>query len=111
MSTAPEPARVLVPAGENSVSSLRSQLPEILTRAGKAAVFAADEFFYGRIRNEHTRAAYLHAVKQFLLWAEAEDLELVTITPKDVGQYLDRLRNKTSVSTSKQHLAGLAAFL
>jgi integrase/recombinase XerD len=105
-----EPSTDLVPAGENSISSVRSQLPEILVRAGKAAVFAADEFFYGRIRNEHTRAAYLHAVKRFLQWAEAEDLELVTITSKHVGQYLDGLRKKTSVSTSKQHLAGLRHF-
>ena len=35
-------------------------------RAGKAAVFAAEEFFFGRIRNEHTRAAYLIAVRRFL---------------------------------------------
>jgi hypothetical protein len=52
MSAAPAPQTELIPAGENHLSSLRSQLPEILTRARSAAVFAADEFFYGRIRNE-----------------------------------------------------------
>ena len=50
-----------------------------------AAVFAADEFFYGRIWNEHTRAAYFIAVKKFLAWAEGRDLELRSITPRDVG--------------------------
>jgi site-specific recombinase XerD len=105
------PSAALVPTGQNLPSSFRSQLPEILSRAGKAAVFAADEFFFGRIRNEHTRAAYLHAVRQFLLWAEAHDLELVGITPKNVGQYFDELRKKsTSIATRKQHLAALRHF-
>lgn len=35
-------------------------LPEIVTRPGPNAVFAAQEFFYGKIRNEHTRRAYQH---------------------------------------------------
>jgi len=86
-------------------------LPEILLHAGKAAVFAAEEFFFGRIRNEHTRAAYLEAVKRFLRWAEDRGLELAGITPKDVGQYLDGLRKEhTSVATRKQHLAALRHF-
>src|SRR5581483_9857382 len=111
MSSAPEPAHDLVPADENLPSSLSSQFPPILGRAGKAAMFAADEFFFGRIRNEHTRRAYLVAVKRFLVWAEARELELVRITPKDVGQYLDGLRKEnTAVATRKQHLAALRHF-
>jgi integrase/recombinase XerD len=70
-------------------------LPEIVTRAGKAAVFAAEEYFFGRIRNKHTRRPYWIAVKRFLTWAETRGLELVGITPKDVGQYLDGLRKET----------------
>jgi integrase/recombinase XerD len=105
------PARDLVPAGQNLPSSLCSQLPEMLARAGKAAVFAADEFFFGTIRNEHTRAAYLVAVRRFLKWAEKRGVELIRITPKDVGQYLDGLKKEnTSVATRKQHLAGLRHF-
>lgn len=100
----------LVPADKNPPSVLRSQLPVILSSAGKAAVFAADEFFYGRIRNEHTRAAYLHAVRKFLSSAETRGLELQQITPRDVGQYLDGLRKNTSVATRKQHLAALRHF-
>src|SRR5579872_4164162 len=106
MTVPPGPQTGLVPTGKNHLSSLPSQFPEILSRAGKAAVFATDEFFYGRIRNEHTRSAYLIAVKRFLRWAEARGLELPTITPRDVGQYIDGLRKEsTSVSTRKQHLA------
>lgn len=86
-------------------------MPEILARAGNAAVFAAEEFFYGRLRNEHTRAAYLHAVKLFLAWCEGRGLELVQIAPKDVGQYFDGLRKQNlSVATRKQHLAALRHF-
>ena len=99
-----KPARDLVLATQN-------QLPEIVARAGKSAVFAADEFFFGRIRNEHTRRAYLSAVKRFLAMAEANGLELIEITPKFVGQYLDQLRKaKLSVATCKQHLAALRHF-
>lgn len=105
-----EPSQDLVPAGQNLPDSLRSQLPEIIARAGQAAVFAAEEFFFGKIRNEHTRAAYLHAVKLFLAWCEGRGLDLVRIAPKDVGQYLDGLRKETSVSTRKQHLAALRHF-
>jgi integrase/recombinase XerD len=101
----------LVPAAQKPLCSLPSQFPEILRRAGKAAVFAAEEFFYGRIRNEHTRAAYLIAVRRFLAWAEVRGLELVRIAPRDVGQYLDWLRKEnTSVATRKQHLAAIRHF-
>ena len=111
MNPPPEPSRDLVPVTENPPSSFCSQLPSILSRAGSAAVFAAEEFFYGRIRNEHTRTAYLIAVKRFLTWAEKRGLELVRIAPKDVGNYLDGLKKQnTSVATRKQHLAALRHF-
>jgi len=97
-------ARALAPIKDNL-------LPGIVARAGKAAEFAADEFFFGRIRNEHTRRAYLTAVKRFLTSAEAGGLELVDITPAFVGQYIDQLRRgKLSVATCKQHLAALRHF-
>jgi site-specific recombinase XerD len=100
----------LVPPSHNP-SFFRSQLPEILLRAGKPAVFAAEEFFFARIRNEHTRQAYLIAVRRFLAWAEDQGLELRAITPRAVGQYMDVLRKQnTSVATRKQHLAALRHF-
>jgi len=74
-------------------------------------VFATEGFFFGRIRNEHTRRAYLTAVRRFLAWAERRRLELARIAPKDVGQYIDGLRKEnTSVATRKQHLAALRHF-
>src|SRR5258708_1686532 len=111
MSTPSVPSASLVPADPKLPSFLPSQFPNILKRAGKAAVFASEEFFYGRIRNEHTRAAYLIAVKRFLQWSEARGLELVRIAPRDVGQYLDWLRKQnTSIPTRKQHLAAIRHF-
>jgi len=111
MDTPENPETCMVPADQNLPGSFRTQLPEMLSRAGKAAVFAAEEFFYGRLRNEHTRSAYLVAIKRFLAWAEARSLELVRITPKDVGLYFDLLRKEnTSVATRKQHLAALRHF-
>src|SRR5438093_1998673 len=96
---------------DHHLSSLGNQFPEILSRAGPAALFAAEEFFFGRIRNAHTRSAYRIAIRRFLVWAEARGLELVGIAPKDVGQYLDGLRQEnTSVATRKQHLAALRHF-
>ncbi len=84
MNPSSEPSRDLVPVPGKPLSSLPSQrLPEILTRAGEATVFAAEEFFFGKIRNEHTRAAYLRAVKVFLAWCEGRGLELV---PSDHAQ-------------------------
>lgn len=106
-----EPASGIVPVGPILPSFLPSQFPEILHRAGKRAVFAAEEFFFGRLRNEHTRAAYMVAVRRFLKWAEARQLELVRIAPRDVGIYIDGLRKEnTSVATRKQHLAALRHF-
>ena len=105
MDTLPEPSKALVSKSENQ------QLPAILSRAGAAAVFAAEECFYGKIRNEHTRRAYLIAIRRFLAWAERQQIELVRLTPKDVGQYMDGLQKEsTSVATRKQHLAAIRHF-
>lgn len=51
-------------------SNLSAKLTEIIRRAGANATFAAQEFFCDTIRNEHTRRAYLQAVKQLLAWVE-----------------------------------------
>ncbi len=53
--------RVLVP--------ISLTLPDLVTAAGPGAIFAAQEFFWGKIRNPHTRRAYQTAIGQFLGWA------------------------------------------
>ena len=76
--------------------------------AGPAAQFAWEEFLYGKIRNEHTRRAYCHAVSRFLAWCQARDISLTQIAPRDVGVYLDNLPSATQ--TKKVHLAALRHF-
>lgn len=83
-------------------------MPATIEAYGPAAQFAWDEFFRGEIRNEYTRRNYLHAVRQFLAWTDARDVELTRIAPAHVGAYLDE--STTSAPTKKLHLAAIRAF-
>src|SRR3954463_3825338 len=84
-----------VPAPSNA-----SALPVLVERAGGAARFAWDEFFYAEHHNPHTQKAYMRAVKRFLAWAEGQGVELAAITPGMIGQYLVSL----SGSAAKRNL-------
>ncbi|MGO9917336.1 MAG: tyrosine-type recombinase/integrase [Isosphaeraceae bacterium] len=83
-------------------------LPELVERAGGAARFAWDEFFYAEHHNPHTQKAYQRAVRRFLGWAEGQGIELKAITPGMVGQYLVGLGG--SAAKRNQHLAALRGF-
>lgn len=83
-------------------------LPTLVTGSGQAARFAYEEFFYGKLRNSHTRKAYKYAVEQFLSWSQSLGLELTSIAPAHVGRYLDSL--PFAVTTKKLHLAALRHF-
>lgn len=82
--------------------------PAIVRHAGKAAEFAWEEFFQAGIANAHTRKNYLHAVRQFLAWAQRRGLGLARIAPGDVGAYFQELPR--AVPTKKLHLAALKRF-
>jgi site-specific recombinase XerD len=87
------------------------ELPDIIRRAGANAVFAAQEFFTGMIRNKHTRRAYLHAVKLFLEWAgQHGGGELAQIAPWHVGQYVEEMAATTGIATRNLHLSALRHF-
>ena len=88
--------------------AIRDQTPLIVRLAGDSARFAWEEFFYGRIRSEHTRRAYLRAVRYFLSWCENQAIELKQIGPGHVGVYMDCLA--VSIASKKQILAGLRHF-
>jgi site-specific recombinase XerD len=85
-----------------------TDLPELIRDAGAAARFAFEEFLHGKIRNRFTRKAYLHAVKRFSDWCVERQIDLVRITPADVGRYLDSMT--VSTPTRKLHLAALRRF-
>ena len=80
----------------------------LVERAGGAARFAWEEFFYAEHHNPHTQRAYLRAVRRFLAWAEGQGVELAAITPGMVGQYLVGLGG--SPAKRNQHLAALRGF-
>src|SRR5207244_5487199 len=108
MPTAHGSALVPVTAGAVVVGPQDSVLPALVERAGGAARFAWDEFFYAEHHNPHTQAAYKRAVKRFLAWVEGQGVELADITPKMVGQYLVGLGG--SAAKRNQHLAALRGF-
>ena len=83
-------------------------LPALVERAGGAARFAWDEYFYAEHHNPHTQKAYMAAVKRFLGWCEGQGVELPTITPGMVGQYLVGLGG--SAAKRNLHLSALRGF-
>ena len=89
-------------------------LPVIVTDAGSNARYAYAEFFGDQIASDYTRRAYRHAVHRFLLWCEAEGLELVRIPPGAVGHYIRTLTTTdgkpASKPTQKLHLAAIRKF-
>jgi integrase/recombinase XerD len=101
------------PAGNIPLKST-DELPAIITRAGPNAVFAAQEFFFGKIRNEHTRRAYRHAVTLFLEWigkhGGGQEFGLAKIAPWHVGKYFEELAATTNIATRNQHLSALRHF-
>jgi integrase/recombinase XerD len=100
----------LVRASASSVpiAGASSRLPLLAERAGGAARFAWDEYFFAEHHNPHTQKAYMRAVKRFLAWAEGQGVELVAITPGMVGQYLVGLGG--SPAKRDLHLAALRGF-
>lgn len=87
------------------------ELPDIIRRAGANAVFAAQEFFAGMIRNPHTRRAYRKAITDFLSWAETHGGgELGQIAPWHVGEYFEELSERTSIATRNARLSALRNF-
>jgi integrase/recombinase XerD len=90
------------------VGSGQTLLPMLVEQAGPAGRFAWDEFFYAEHHNPHTQKAYMAAVKRFLAWCEGQGLELTTITPGMVGQYLVGLGG--SAAKRNLHLSALRGF-
>lgn len=84
------------------------ELPAIVTNEGAAGRFAWEEFFDGNIENENTRAAYSHAVRQFLTYCETLGLSLNRVSPRIIRYYIDGLDN--AKPTKKLHLSAIRGF-
>lgn len=90
-------------------------LPQILPDSPIARFFLSTpgdarhflEFFGARVRNPHTRRAYLRVAAQFARWCEACRLTLSSLQPLHIAGYLEQLSRERSRPTVKQHLAAL----
>lgn len=91
-----------------AVVSAGVTLPTAVRHLGPAAEFAWGEFFLGTVRNRHTRAGYLRAVRRFLTWLEPTGVPLPRVTPGMIGTYLDAL--PLAAPSKKVELAALRAF-
>jgi integrase/recombinase XerD len=99
---------VLSSSGSMAATDSKAILPVLVERAGGAARFAWDEFFFAEHHNPHTQKAYMAAVKRFLAWAEGQGVELPQVTPGMIGQYLTGLGG--SAAKRNQHLSALRGF-
>lgn len=84
-------------------------LPHSVALHGAQGKFAWEEYFSAHIRNTHTRAAYLRAVKAFLAWIEPIEPRLASITPGMVGHYFDQL-DALSAPSKKLHMSAIRGF-
>ena len=73
-------------------------------RAGKRVL----EFFTGQIRNDHTRRAYLTAMRRFSGWCDGHGIrQLADVQPIHVAAFVKELGQEVSPPTVKQNLAAL----
>lgn len=90
---------------KSGTSVVESALPRAIAAHGDAGRWCWDEFFAGRIRNANTRKTYLHAVRKFLRWCDAEQTALHEISPGSVGRYFDL--HPSSTPTKKLHMSAI----
>jgi integrase len=103
-------ATELIPIADRETNFVPAsrKLPELIERAGGAARFAWDEFFYAEHPNPHTQRAYQSVVRRFLGWARGQGVELPSITPGMMGLYLVALGG--SAAKRNLHLSALRGF-
>src|ERR1700736_3156897 len=66
------------------------------------------EFFATQINNDHTRTAYLNAVRRFAAWCEGRDIrELAAVEPVHGAGFIKKLKGQFTAPTVKQYLAAL----
>ena len=93
----------VIPMRRGGIATL--ELPRSVAEHGPAARYAWEEYFAGKLRNPHTRQAYLFAVGRFLTWCEQRSVGLLDITPGMIGQYFDE--HPASAPTKKLHMSAI----
>jgi site-specific recombinase XerD len=83
------------------------QLPTLFVADAKAER-RFFEFFTAHLANDHTRKAYLNAVKHFAAWCELQGLtQLATVQPIHIAAYIQTIKSHYAAPTVKQHLAAI----
>lgn len=82
-------------------------VPRLIAHEGDETARRFIEFFAATIRNRNTRVAYAHAVGRFLAWCDKRRLSLRIIDSFAVSVYIERLGERHSAPTVKQHLAAI----
>lgn len=66
------------------------------------------EFFTTQIHNDHTRRAYVQAIRTFSAWCDGKGIgELAQVEPIHVAAFIKELGQHRAAPTVKQHLAAL----
>ena len=85
-----------------------SGAPALVAIAGERASYRFLEFFTAKIRNPHTRRAYVRAATEFFDWLEAKGVtQLAAIESVHVATYIEQLSEARSAPTAKLRLAAL----
>ncbi len=94
-------------SGITTLSTTRSSLPSLFV-SRPAARDRVRDFFTSRIRNPHTRRAYLEAVRQFSAFcSEIGIQDLAEVQPVHVAAFVEAQLRMHSRPTVKQRLAAL----
>jgi site-specific recombinase XerD len=89
------------------VVHLHAQLPTLFSPDPKAQQRFI-EFFTAHLANDHTRKAYLNAVKSFSAWCEQQGMSaLAGVTPIHIAAYIQTMKSRYAAPTVKQHLAAI----
>jgi hypothetical protein len=72
------------------VTLVSRMLPALITGAGERVQRRFLKFFAAKIRNPHTRRAYVRAAGEFLEWCAAAGVVSVTdVAPLDVAAWIE----------------------
>jgi site-specific recombinase XerD len=101
------PRQAIVPASRQLTQPRMRDVPVLFVQAGERATRRVLEFFTAQIRNPNTRAAYGRAIQHFAETCERSGITLGRIEPIIVAAYVERLGERLSKPTVKQHLAAI----
>ncbi len=88
--------------------TFQSEISVSLFASSPVVAKRALEFFTTQIHNDHTRRAYMQAMRTFSAWCEAKRIaELSQVEPIHVAAYIKELGQHRAAPTVKQHLAAL----